>query len=74
MPQLQQMSLKKVVCDTATMMIGQARLKNIRFSIKFAGDDIQLQIDLMRTTQILLNLISNAVKFSPENSKVEIEC
>lgn len=28
----------------------------------------------MRTIQILLNLISNAIKFSPDDSKIDIEC
>ena len=48
-------------------MEGQARLKAIKLNRKFDSSDIELQIDQMRTIQILLNLISNAIKFSPEN-------
>jgi len=32
-----------------------------------------LQLDKMHTIQILLNLISNAIKFSPEDATIEIE-
>jgi len=48
-------------------MEGQARLKAVKIIRKFDGPDIELQIDQMRTIQILLNLISNAIKFSPDN-------
>lgn len=55
-------------------MEGQARTKSIKLVKKFHGIDVDLQIDQMRTIQILLNLISNAIKFSPDNSKIYIEC
>jgi signal transduction histidine kinase len=48
-------------------MEGQARTKDIKLIRVFKGKDITLQMDQMRTIQILLNLISNAIKFSPEN-------
>ena len=51
----------------------QARLRAIKLKRKFNSSDIELQIDQMRTIQILLNLISNAIKFSPENGEIEIE-
>lgn len=44
-PQLQQLSLKKVLRDTVTIMEGQARLKAIKLVKKFTGKDVELQID-----------------------------
>ena len=72
-PQLERISLKKVLTDVISIMQGQARLRAIRIALKFTGKDIVLQIDQMRTIQILLNLISNAIKFSPEDSVIHLE-
>ena len=55
-------------------MEGQARVRGIKLNKKYKGTDVELQIDQMRTIQILLNLISNAIKFSPEDGKIDIEC
>ena len=55
-------------------MEGQAKVRGLTLNFSFKQKDIRLQLDQMRTIQILLNLISNAVKFSPENAKIEIEC
>lgn len=45
--------------------------KNIDFSLEFSEHMIQASEDLMK--EVWINLIDNAVKFSPENGKVEIE-
>ena len=55
-------------------MQGQARIRGIKLNRKFHDSDVELQIDQMRTIQILLNLISNAIKFSPEDGQIDIEC
>lgn len=73
-PQLEIISLKKILQDAVTISSGQAHLRSIKLNRKFKGSDIELQIDKMRTIQILLNLISNAIKFSPDNGEIDVEC
>lgn len=55
-------------------MQGQASIRGIKLRTKFNGANVELQIDQLRTIQILLNLISNAIKFSPDSGSIEIEC
>ena len=55
-------------------MEGQAKVRGIKLLFYFNQNDVHLKLDQMRTIQILLNLISNAIKFSPEDAKIEIEC
>ena len=73
-PQLEKVLLKKLLHDTVKIMEGQARVRGIKLIFEFKQDDVQLDLDQMRTVQILLNLISNAIKFSPDEEKIEIKC
>lgn len=54
-------------------MKSQAELQEIDIQCKFKGSDLILSMDKMRTIQILLNLISNALKFSGEYETVKIK-
>jgi signal transduction histidine kinase len=55
-------------------MKGQATLKQIQLISIFDQDDLSVKIDRMRSLQILLNLISNSLKFSKEGEFVGISC
>lgn len=48
--------------------------RNVELMLECNQDDIEITVDALRIEQVLQNLISNAVKFSPSEGKVVIEC
>jgi two-component system sensor histidine kinase EvgS len=71
-PQLEHINLSKLVSETVAILQGQASLKNIEIKV---NDDLNgkiLNIDSLRTQQILINLISNAIKFSCQSGLIEV--
>lgn len=63
--------LSQTVKDTVKFMDGFAKQKNIELIVN--ADKLPIiETDPDRITQVLRNLVHNAIKFSNENSKVEI--
>lgn len=63
--------LKETILETAELMRGFANEKNIKLDVKI--DNIpKIEADPDRISQVLRNLINNAIKFSPENSNIQI--
>src|SRR6202521_229405 len=46
--------------------------KNLSLQTEFAADNVRLEADPARVQQIFWNLIKNAVKFTPENGRLQI--
>ncbi|MDA0707922.1 MAG: ATP-binding protein [Proteobacteria bacterium] len=65
-------SLKDIVGQALNLVILNANTKNLDTSAISLIDDYSLYVDERRMTQILVNLMSNAVKFTPENGKMGI--
>ena len=63
--------LRETVYDTIKLMEGFAKEKNIQFVTEFGKLPI-INVDSDRVSQVLKNLIHNAIKFSSNNSKIEI--
>jgi len=63
--------LKQIVNDTTSFMKGFAKEKNIKLVANTSKLPI-IEADADRTSQVLGNLINNAIKFSKENSKINI--
>jgi two-component system sensor histidine kinase VicK len=57
-----------------TLFKHQMKNQGIRFSVVAEAPGLVLWADPDRTTQILTNLLSNAMKFTPQNGAIEIGC
>ncbi len=69
---LQQMNLNQKVQDAIQQIQVLADRRNIKFEVKLDQNIPELILDEYCVDGILINLINNAVKFSFENSKIEI--
>jgi signal transduction histidine kinase/ligand-binding sensor domain-containing protein len=63
--------LHEVVDEICAVMKGVATLRDITIDIEIA-EDLPLEADPTQVRQILYNLMSNAVKFSPEHATVTV--
>lgn len=55
-------------------VLGNEKSINLVYKIPKGIDAINLYSDINRLNQVLLNLISNAIKFTSKNGKIEIGC
>jgi len=64
----------KDLCQSSIVFIKQQALqKNIQLNFKIQDNLPKVLIDELRMRQVLINLLTNAVKFTPENGKITLE-
>lgn len=66
-----EIELKNIIDNTLSVMNALAEQKNIRLIVN-CSDEIKTYSDPRMTETILRNLISNAIKFTPQGGQVEI--
>ncbi len=65
----------RTVIDVAVQSTNEARAtKGQMIRVWMPENTVQLTVDPVRMEQVLVNLLNNAVKYSPEGSTVEILC
>jgi signal transduction histidine kinase/DNA-binding LacI/PurR family transcriptional regulator len=67
--------LKKVIFDVASELQLVLKEKELHLKINLSSDSIAIKADAIKIVQLLQNLISNAIKFSPDGGKITVsEC
>ena len=72
--ELTPISMHDVVERVIAMVTPQADRKRLQLELGTCGDDVIARSDQLKTEQIVLNLVSNAVKFTPEGGVVTVTC
>lgn len=72
--QEQEMSLESLATGVRILVEGRARDAGVTLVVDIADDVPDIRADKRRLTQILVNLLSNGVKFTPEGGTVTLRC
>lgn len=65
--------INSVIRNTADAFEGICRRKKLVIELQFASEDTFVDADMGRVQQVLYNLTDNAIKFSLDSSKIDIE-
>lgn len=62
--------IKKIASEVHETMILSAKKKGVKLLLEFAEDLPKVKFDRSKIIQVLTNLVSNAIKFTPEKGRV----
>jgi len=61
-----------IIKKTCTSFEGICMKKKIQFNLVFSDKELFVTADMGKIQQVLYNLIDNAIKFSPQNSRIRV--
>ncbi|MGH6870129.1 MAG: ATP-binding protein [Rhizomicrobium sp.] len=65
-------SLRAILEDALRIIAPQAEKAQVRLTAEFAAAIPGVRIDVRRMTQVLVNILSNAVKFTPPQGRIRV--
>jgi signal transduction histidine kinase len=66
--------LSGVLSRVEELITPQARQKQLEYSVKNACGSVCVRADADKLLQIFVNLLSNAVRFTPEEGRIAVAC
>ena len=69
-PNLESHPVNQTISNIVDILQLQAQFKKVKIEFEKLHEEIVLELDLLRLQQVVINLISNAVKFSKTNQAV----
>jgi signal transduction histidine kinase len=73
-PCIENVPLSEVVGETVRMLEIVAGKRRIALNVTLSSGPVMVRADMHSLRQILINIINNAIKFSPDGSAIEIAC
>lgn len=69
----QKMNIVDVLKEVLPILAGKANEKNIALQLEAEGDEVFVEGDVYRLKQVFINLITNAISYTPANGLVKVE-
>ena len=69
---LKEVNLSKLVLAAIDAALPACQAKNIKLIRKLDAENIKVMADVSRITQVLMNLLNNSIKFTPEGGEIVV--
>ncbi|MCL7762882.1 HAMP domain-containing histidine kinase [Polaribacter sp. Z014] len=71
--QMTSVNINLIINEAISLLNPNFKKKNIQCTITFSSDEIYLKVDRIQLTQVIFNLVINAIYFSPVKGKINID-
>lgn len=71
--QMELVNINPIITDAINLIKPSFSKKNLEYDIHFSHSEVLLRVDAIQLTQVVFNLVINAIYFSPNNGRITIE-